>query len=150
MQSILSECLKNAFILDIHSVTVLARRHMATRGRWILACNNEVDEHWYNLCHVLGQHQLGPYPPQSTCLMVECSSTHYLLSIFSPDYTDWLGINALECAIRLAGVSGEMTYQADVFSALAELVDARWVHHAPVYMSIHKDDGHEYMHGIKS
>jgi len=121
----------------METVNQIAAKHQVTGGKWLChVTRDSIDRVWQKLAIAMFSGGLGP-----TVYMVKVSpaaengKNEHVICVYNPNYQDVAQVMRVENLMRSAGVSTDLLYKPDIFSALGIYRNNKWGFRATIYSS---------------
>jgi len=121
----------------METVNQIAAKHQVTGGKWLChVTRDSIDRVWQKLAIAMFSGGLGP-----TVYMVKVSpaaengKNEHVICVYNPNYQDVSQVMRVENLMRSAGVSTDLLYKPDIFSALGIYRNNKWGFRATIYSS---------------
>lgn len=122
---------------SMETVNKIAAKHKVTGGKWLCHVNREsIDKVFQKLAIAMFSGGLGP-----TVYMVKVSpacdngKNEHVICVYNPNYQDVAQVMRVENLIRSAGITNDLLYKPDIFSALGIYRNNQWGFRATIYTS---------------
>jgi len=121
----------------METVNQIAAKHKVTGGKWLChVTRDSIDRVWQKLAIAMFSGGLGP-----TVYMVKVSpaaengKNEHVICVYNPNYQDVGQVMRVETLMRSAGVTTDLLYKPDIFSALGIYRNNKWGFRATIYSS---------------